>query len=104
MNAFFAGKVFFLQQSEGLNLTEARKTCQESSADIAKVGQLYAAWKFMGLDRCEAGWLADGSVRYPITAPRPNCGPSEAGVRSFGFPPSQLKFGVYCFKSDEELL
>lgn len=87
-----------------MNLTEAWKTCQESGADIAKVGQLYAAWKFMGLDHCEAGWLADGSVRYPITAPRPNCGPSEPGVRSFGFPPPQLKYGVYCYKSDEELL
>uniref|UniRef100_H3CVX9 Hyaluronan and proteoglycan link protein 3 n=1 Tax=Tetraodon nigroviridis TaxID=99883 RepID=H3CVX9_TETNG len=94
------GKVFFLQQSEGMNQTEARRSCQESGADVAKVGQLYAAWKFAGLDRCDAGWLADGSVRYPITAPRPNCGPSEPGVRSFGFPPPQLKYGVYCYQSE----
>ncbi|TNM90850.1 hypothetical protein fugu_003139 [Takifugu bimaculatus] len=98
------GRVFFLQQSEGMNLTEAQQACQENSAEVARVGQLYAAWKFTGLDHCEAGWLADGSVRYPITTPRPNCGPSEPGVRSFGFPPPQLKYGVYCYKTDEEVL
>lgn len=98
MNVAFAGKDFFLQQAEGMNLTEAWRACQESGADITKVGQLYAAWKFTGLDHCEAGWPADGSVWYPITAPRPKCGPFEPGVRSFGFPPPQFKYGVYCYK------
>lgn len=85
-----------------MNLTEAQQVCQEYGAEIAKVGQLYAAWKFRGLDHCAAGWLADGSVRYPITRPRRNCGPSEPGVRSFGFPPAQHKHGVYCYESDDE--
>ncbi|KAF3855172.1 hypothetical protein F7725_023227 [Dissostichus mawsoni] len=52
----------------------------------------------MGLDRCDAGWLADGSVRYPITKARANCGLPEQGVRSFGFPPLSLKFAVYCYR------
>ncbi|XP_069561787.1 hyaluronan and proteoglycan link protein 3-like [Brachyistius frenatus] len=96
------GKVFYLQPSHKMNRTEAEQTCQEDGAQIAKVGQLYAAWKFAGLDHCDAGWMADGSVRYAVTKPRRNCGPSEPGVRSFGFPPPQHKYGVYCYKLDHE--
>ncbi|XP_042269453.1 hyaluronan and proteoglycan link protein 3-like [Thunnus maccoyii] len=95
------GKVYYLQPSQKMNLTEAQQACEENGAEIAKVGQLFAAWKFSGLDHCDAGWLADGSVRYPITRPRRNCGPSEPGVRSFGFPPPQHKHGVYCYKTDD---
>ncbi|KAF7647579.1 hypothetical protein LDENG_00170360 [Lucifuga dentata] len=98
------GTVYYLQHPFKLNLTEAQQACQEDGAEIAKVGQIFAAWKFSGLDRCDAGWLADGSVRYPITRPRRNCGPLEPGVRSFGFPPPQHKHGVYCYKSDDELM
>ncbi|XP_034431259.1 hyaluronan and proteoglycan link protein 3-like isoform X2 [Hippoglossus hippoglossus] len=96
------GRVYYLQPFHKMNLTEARQACQADGAEVAKVGQLYAAWKFTGLDHCDAGWLADGSVRYAITRPRENCGPSEPGVRSFGFPPPQHKHGVYCYKSVEE--
>lgn len=92
------GEVYLLQQQLKLNFFEAVKECEQDGAQIAKVGQLYAAWRFAGLDQCDAGWLADGSVRYPITKPRANCGPSEPGVRSFGFPSQHLKYGVYCHK------
>ncbi|TFK13063.1 integrator complex subunit 2 [Platysternon megacephalum] len=91
------GKVYYLAHPEKLTLEEAKQACQDDGAEIAKVGQLYAAWKFFSLDRCDAGWLADGSIRYPIAFPRPNCGPPEPGVRSFGFP-DKGKFGVYCYK------
>ncbi|XP_068580412.1 hyaluronan and proteoglycan link protein 3-like [Cebidichthys violaceus] len=97
------GKVYYLQPPHEMNLTEAQQACQEDGAEVAKVGQLYAAWKLKGLDHCDAGWLADGSVRYPITKPRRNCGPSEPGVRSFGFPPPQHKHGVYCYKSSSSV-
>ncbi|KAM9422395.1 hyaluronan and proteoglycan link protein 3-like isoform 3-T4 [Salvelinus alpinus] len=93
------GKVYYLQLPQKVNLTEAQQACFNDGAQIAKVGQLYAAWKFMGLDRCDAGWLADGSLRYPITNPRRNCGPMEPGVRSFGFPPPYQKHGVYCYSA-----
>ncbi|XP_010876183.1 hyaluronan and proteoglycan link protein 3 [Esox lucius] len=93
------GKVFYLQRTHKLNFTEAQQACFDEGAQIAKVGQLYAAWRFMGLDRCDAGWLADGSVRYPITKPRRNCGPMEAGVRSFGFAPPHQRHGVYCYSA-----
>ncbi|XP_030650036.1 hyaluronan and proteoglycan link protein 3-like [Chanos chanos] len=93
------GRVYFLEHPEKLNFTEAAEACREDGGHIATVGQLFAAWKFMRLDRCDAGWLADGSVRYPISYPRANCGPSEPGVRSFGFPSPHHKHGVYCYSS-----
>ncbi|KAM5206963.1 hyaluronan and proteoglycan link protein 3 isoform 1-T2 [Hipposideros larvatus] len=96
--AALKGQVYYLQHPEKLTLEEAKEACQEDGAQIAKVGQLFAAWKFRGLDHCDAGWLADGSVRYPVVHPRPNCGPLEPGVRSFGFPdPQSRKYGVYCY-------
>ncbi|XP_047195881.1 hyaluronan and proteoglycan link protein 3 [Hippoglossus stenolepis] len=97
-SASVKGGVYFLKHLTKLNFTEAVQACAIDGSQIAKVGQLYAAWRMMGFDRCDAGWLADGSVRYPITKPRANCGPPEPGVRSFGFPPLYLKFGVYCYR------
>ncbi|XP_062845700.1 hyaluronan and proteoglycan link protein 3-like [Trichomycterus rosablanca] len=91
------GRVYFLQPP--LSFSRAGQACAEDGAQIAKVGQLFAAWRFQDLDRCEAGWLADGSLRYPIAHPRPHCGPREPGVRSFGFPPAHHEHGVYCFGS-----
>ncbi|KAJ8343949.1 hypothetical protein SKAU_G00312780 [Synaphobranchus kaupii] len=97
LSSSMTGHVYFLPSSHGFNFTEALQACERGGAQIAKVGQLYAAWWFVGLDRCDAGWLADGSLRYPITRPRPNCGPSEPGVHSFGFPSQHEKHGVYCY-------
>ncbi|KAG9489137.1 hyaluronan and proteoglycan link protein 3 [Eleutherodactylus coqui] len=92
------GRVYYLEHPDKLTFQEARDACIQDGAQIAKVGQLYAAWKFVDLDRCDAGWLDDGSVRYPIAFPRLNCGPPEPGVRSFGFPGKDTKFGVFCYK------
>ncbi|KAK2842623.1 hypothetical protein Q5P01_012823 [Channa striata] len=97
-SASVKGTVYFLKQPTKLNFTEAVQACARHGSQIAKVGQLFSAWRLMGLDHCDAGWLADSSVRYPITKPRANCGPPEPGVRSFGFPPLFLKFGVYCYR------
>lgn len=82
-----------------LTLSEAHAACRRRGASVAKVGHLYAAWKFSGLDQCDGGWLADGSVRFPITSPRPRCGGlPDPGVRSFGFPqPQQAAYGTYCY-------
>lgn len=90
--------MYFLKHPTKLNFTEAARACVSDGGQIARVGQLHAAWRLLGFDRCDAGWLADGSVRYPITKPRANCGPMEPGVRSFGFPPLSLKSGVYCYR------
>ncbi|KAF6074592.1 hyaluronan and proteoglycan link protein 2 [Phyllostomus discolor] len=92
-----AGQVFFVPGR--LTLSEAHAACRRRGAMVAKVGHLYAAWKFSGLDQCDGGWLADGSVRFPITLPRPRCGGlPDPGVRSFGFPqPQQANYGTYCY-------
>ncbi|XP_077423633.1 hyaluronan and proteoglycan link protein 3 isoform X2 [Vanacampus margaritifer] len=97
-SASVKGTVYFLATSTKLDFAEALQACVANSSHIAKVGQLFAAWRLTGLDRCDAGWLADGSVRYPIAKARANCGPPEPGVRSFGFPPRHHKFGVYCYR------
>ncbi|NXY39362.1 HPLN4 protein, partial [Pomatorhinus ruficollis] len=97
-----AGKVYFLKTFRKLSYPEAVEACRENGAAVAKVGQLYAAWKIQLLDRCEAGWLEDGSIRYPIVNPRARCGGREPGVRNLGFPDKKYKlFGVYCFKKAE---
>ncbi|NXO07674.1 HPLN1 protein, partial [Oriolus oriolus] len=93
------GKVYFLKTFRKLSYSEAVQACKNNGAAVAKVGQLYAAWKIQLLDRCEAGWLEDGSIRYPIVNPRARCGGREPGVRNLGFPDKKYKlFGVYCFK------
>ncbi|KAJ8396743.1 hypothetical protein AAFF_G00015810 [Aldrovandia affinis] len=98
-SAALTGDVYFLQSPHGLNFSEALRACERGGSQAARVGQLYAAWRFAGLDRCDAGWLADGSLRYPITRPRQNCGPPEQGVRNFGFPSQNQKHGVYCYRA-----
>ncbi|KAI3372500.1 hypothetical protein L3Q82_022979, partial [Scortum barcoo] len=94
------GHLYWLVQPDRLTFAEAVQACLDDGAEIAKVGHMYAAWKLEGYDRCDAGWLADGSVRYPISRPRKNCSPTEAAVRFHGFPDKDQKsYGVYCYKA-----
>ncbi|XP_061762294.1 hyaluronan and proteoglycan link protein 1-like [Nerophis ophidion] len=95
------GRFYWLTQPNSLTFDEAVQACIDDGAEIAKVGHMFSAWKLEGYDRCDAGWLADGSVRYPISRPRKNCSPTEAAVRFVGFPDKQQKlFGVYCYKAE----
>ncbi|XP_006800441.1 hyaluronan and proteoglycan link protein 4 [Neolamprologus brichardi] len=97
------GKVYFLKRFKKVNYAEAIKACIRDGSVAAKVGQLYAAWKFQLLDRCEAGWLEDGSIRYPIVNPRSRCGGSQPGVRNLGFPDKKFRlYGVYCFRENKD--
>ncbi|MFT7798725.1 hyaluronan and proteoglycan link protein 4 [Arapaima gigas] len=97
------GKVYFLKRFKKMNYIEAVKACQRDGSAIAKVGQLYAAWKIQLLDRCEAGWLEDGSIRYPIVNPRARCGGPEPGVRNLGFPDKKFRlYGAYCFRKNQD--
>ncbi|XP_008101216.1 hyaluronan and proteoglycan link protein 1 [Anolis carolinensis] len=96
----FNGRFYYLIHPTKLTYYEAVHACLKDGAQIAKVGQMFAAWKLLGYDRCDAGWLADGSVRYPISKPRKRCSPTEAAVRFVGFPDKKHKlYGVYCFRS-----
>ncbi|XP_035850001.1 hyaluronan and proteoglycan link protein 1-like [Sander lucioperca] len=98
----FNGRFYWLVQPDRLTFDEAVQACIDDGAEIAKVGHIYSAWKLEGYDRCDAGWLADGSVRYPIARPRKNCSPTEAAVRFVGFPDKMQKsYGVYCYKADQ---
>lgn len=94
------GRVFFLKPLRPVALAGAVRACAARGATVAKVGQLFAAWKLQLLDRCTAGWLADGSARYPIVNPRTRCGGPRPGVRSLGFPDASRRlFGVYCYRA-----
>ncbi|XP_068560028.1 hyaluronan and proteoglycan link protein 1a [Cebidichthys violaceus] len=95
------GRFYWLVQPDRLTFDEAVQACLDDGAEIAKVGHMYSAWKLEGYDRCDAGWLADGSVRYPISRPRKNCSPTDAAVRFIGFPDMMQKsYGVYCYKDE----
>uniref|UniRef100_A0A8C5TIU1 Aggrecan core protein n=1 Tax=Malurus cyaneus samueli TaxID=2593467 RepID=A0A8C5TIU1_9PASS len=99
------GDVFFATQPEQFTFPEAQRYCESQNATLASVGQLHAAWK-QGLDRCYAGWLADGSLRYPIVSPRPACGGDAPGVRTVyqhhnqtGFPEPLSRHHAFCFRA-----
>ncbi|NXO47989.1 PGCA protein, partial [Aramus guarauna] len=99
------GEVFFATQPEQFTFPEAQQYCESQNATLASVGQLHAAWK-QGLDRCYAGWLADGSLRYPIVSPRPACGGDAPGVRTIyqhynqtGFPDPLSRHHAFCFRA-----
>lgn len=55
-----------------------------------------------GLDWCNAGWLEDGSVQYPISHPRDQCGRKDnpAGVRNYGYRHKEdERYDAFCFTS-----
>ncbi|XP_068599604.1 neurocan core protein [Brachionichthys hirsutus] len=101
------GEVFHSAVPEKLSLATASTHCHSLGAQLATVGQLSLAWQ-AGLDQCDPGWLADGSVRYPINVPRKNCGGDEPGVRTVynnpnrtGFPDTTALFDAYCYRAQQ---
>ncbi|XP_019375945.1 PREDICTED: brevican core protein isoform X1 [Gavialis gangeticus] len=100
------GEIFLETAPDKFTWQEAEAHCQALGAEIATTGQLYAAWT-QGLDHCSPGWLADGSVRYPIITPRERCGGSVPGVKTIflfrnqtGFPDAQSRYDVFCFREE----
>ncbi|XP_068778406.1 brevican core protein isoform X4 [Struthio camelus] len=102
-----AGEIFLETAPDKFTLEEAEVRCRALGAELASTGQLYAAWSD-GLDSCNPGWLADGSVRYPIVTPRERCGGNLPGVKTIflfrnqtGFPDAQSRYDAYCFREEE---
>ncbi|NXO61856.1 PGCB protein, partial [Phainopepla nitens] len=98
------GEIFLETAPDRFTLEEAEQRCRALGAELASPGQLYAAWN-AGLDACSPGWLADGSVRYPIVTPRERCGGALPGVKTIflfrnqtGFPDAQSRYDAYCFR------
>ncbi|XP_047393374.1 hyaluronan and proteoglycan link protein 2 isoform X2 [Sciurus carolinensis] len=97
------GVVFPYQPIRGryqFNYYEAKQACEEQDGRLATYGQLYQAWT-EGLDWCNAGWLLEGSVRYPVLTARAPCGGrGRPGIRSYG--PRDRKrdrYDAFCFTS-----
>ncbi|XP_077599969.1 brevican core protein-like [Stigmatopora nigra] len=98
------GEVFHDDVPQQLSFQEAQAYCNAVGAQLASVAQLHLAWS-EGLDNCSPGWLADGSVRYPIRTPRERCGGPRAGVKTVYrfsnqtvFPETSSLFDVYCYR------
>ncbi|XP_061906911.1 versican core protein-like isoform X2 [Entelurus aequoreus] len=98
------GEVFFAPVIYKMTFDEAREECKKRNSELANTGQLHAAWR-RGLDRCDYGWLSDGSARHPVAVPKVQCGGGKLGVRTMyryrnqtGFPEPMTKLGAYCFK------
>ncbi|XP_056269237.1 aggrecan core protein-like [Pseudoliparis swirei] len=104
------GRVFHKTSAEKFTYSEAVVACFDEGAQLATTGQLYLAWQD-GMDVCNAGWLGDRSVRYPINIRRPQCGGGLLGVRTVylhknqtGYPFPDSRYDAFCYTEspDEE--
>lgn len=98
-----AGRVFYTAAAEKFSFPEAVEACSKQGARLATTGQLYLAWQG-GMDVCNAGWLGDRSVRYPINVRRPQCGGGLLGVRTVylhtnqtGYPFPESRYDCFCY-------
>ncbi|XP_013412459.1 aggrecan core protein-like [Lingula anatina] len=99
--------VFHVKSPDGhykLTFAEAMEMCSKYGASIATHAQLLAAWG-KGLDVCACGWLADGTMGYPIWKPRRGCMSStgivardDLACKTHVDRYNQGKADVFCFK------
>uniref|UniRef100_A0A674P1B3 Aggrecan core protein n=1 Tax=Takifugu rubripes TaxID=31033 RepID=A0A674P1B3_TAKRU len=103
------GRVFHTTSAEKFTFSEAVVACSKRRAQLANTGQLYLAWQG-GMDVCNAGWLGDRSVRYPINIRRPQCGGGLLGVRTVylytnqtGYPLPESRYDAFCYTESFEV-
>uniref|UniRef100_A0A8C9QPJ5 Hyaluronan and proteoglycan link protein 2 n=1 Tax=Spermophilus dauricus TaxID=99837 RepID=A0A8C9QPJ5_SPEDA len=99
------GVVFLYREGSAryaFSFAVAQEACARIGARIATPEQLYAAY-LGGYEQCDAGWLSDQTVRYPIQTPREACyGDMDGfpGVRNYGVVDPEDLYDVYCYAED----
>uniref|UniRef100_A0A452UTH4 Brevican core protein n=1 Tax=Ursus maritimus TaxID=29073 RepID=A0A452UTH4_URSMA len=99
------GVVFLYREGSAryaFSFVGAQEACARIGARIATPEQLYAAY-LGGYEQCDAGWLSDQTVRYPIQTPREACyGDMDGfpGVRNYGVVDPDDLYDVYCYAED----
>jgi hypothetical protein len=85
------------------NAGTAADVCASQGMRLATFDQLYQAWR-QGLDECACGWMADGSVGYPVMRPRSGCEPAPTPGISFCSSSSYVGSGwdAYCTTTKRE--
>ena len=86
--------------------SDALAECRKHGMVLAPPALLQQAWA-AGYDQCSCGWLADGSVRYPVTKPRTGCGGTRSGLIQCPTNPAdsgRQGWDVYCSKSKSNLV
>ncbi|XP_068189469.1 brevican core protein-like [Antennarius striatus] len=96
------GVVFHYRDASGryaFSFHQAQRACEAIGAQVATPDQLLAAY-YDGYEQCDAGWLADQSVRYPIQVPRHGCYgdmDGQPGLRNYGTMDPHDQYDVYCY-------
>ena len=92
------GRVFFSTSEEEFTFYQAGDQCTKQGSRLATTGELYLAWQD-GMDVCQAGWLADQSIRYPINIATSHCGGGTTGVITMDIDPDiKSRHNAVCFQ------